>query len=301
MEVKNNIFMAFAKGSVSKEGVTPKLYVGVGGVFIRAINPTKEEMAKLYDREIENDPVYVTEKEGVKSTRLTFICQFDPSINKGCESFVNITFFLRNEARVGANSGKTQIIDKYGRTAWADEDVLAAKEIPQYSNGPAKIDANYRPAYSGEENLIGFLKQYLGVENINIYKNGEFITNPAPENCEAGLEKIANYFNGDFSELKEIIALQPMNKVKAYFGVRIDDKGNEYQDTFLNKFLKNNATNYNSLIDVIKENRNNGGYANTEFNLDAPDHNLKLWEVTASVIEPSATPFPPQDNSNPWG
>ena len=55
------------------------------------------------------------------------------------------------------------------------------------------------------------------------------------------------------------------------------------------------------MIDVIKENRNNGGYANTEFNLDAPDHNLKLWEVTASVIEPSATPFPPQDNSNPWG
>lgn len=299
--MRNSIFMAFAKGSESKEGGVNKLYTGVGGVFIRAINPSKEELTKLYGRDIDKDPVYITEKDGKKSVRLTFICQFDPLTNNNVKDFVNITFFLRNEARVGTESGKTQIIDKYGRTAWADAEVLAVKGIPVYSNGPAKIDAEYRPCYAGEENLISFLKQYLGIENIDVYSNGAWITNSNPENCVAALEKIPDFFTGDFKELRDIIGLQPMNKVKALFGVRTDDNGNQYQDVYSNKFLKNNVTAYSNLFKAVKDSQEHGGYATTDFQLDHVDHNLKPYVVTPTAINPSNAPFPPTDTSNPWG
>ena len=61
--------MAIAKGNETKE-VSFKRYTGIGNVNVLAINPTKAELAKL-GREVEEEPVYVTEKDGVKSIRLS--------------------------------------------------------------------------------------------------------------------------------------------------------------------------------------------------------------------------------------
>ena len=61
--------MAIAKGNETKE-VSFKRYTGIGNVNVLAINPTKAELAKL-GREVEEEHVYVTEKDSVKSIRLS--------------------------------------------------------------------------------------------------------------------------------------------------------------------------------------------------------------------------------------
>ena len=44
----NKLFMAFGKGTESKEGNVVKKYIGVAPVYVLAVNPTKAELEKLY-------------------------------------------------------------------------------------------------------------------------------------------------------------------------------------------------------------------------------------------------------------
>ena len=54
-------FMAFAKGTESKEGNAVKRYIGVAPVFVLTVNPNKAELEKLYNTQLENDPEYLSE------------------------------------------------------------------------------------------------------------------------------------------------------------------------------------------------------------------------------------------------
>lgn len=56
-------FMAFSKGNVSGESNSVKRYIGVGSVFVLAVNPDKAELEKLYNTQLENDPEYLSEVE----------------------------------------------------------------------------------------------------------------------------------------------------------------------------------------------------------------------------------------------
>ena len=83
---KNKIgyaFMAFAKGAESKEGNAVKRYVGVAPVFVLGVNPNKEQLEKLYNTQLENDPEYLSEvevgedKHKVQNVRIDFIVKTD--------------------------------------------------------------------------------------------------------------------------------------------------------------------------------------------------------------------------------
>ena len=56
MNKTNKLFMAFATGKESTEGNVVKRYIGVAPVFVLAVNPSKAELEKLYDTELENAP-----------------------------------------------------------------------------------------------------------------------------------------------------------------------------------------------------------------------------------------------------
>ena len=173
--------MAFSTGRESTEG-SIKRYIGVASVYVLAVNPTKEDLEKLYERDIENAPVYVEEKEVGKDDnkhmttqcRIDFIIKADPEKYLGADNqplnFVNrISLFLRNEYRYNGDKTKVQVIDKYGRTAWVSIEDAKNHVIPQYSNGPANIDKDYRPAYYGEETLVKFLIAYLNIPSPQKY------------------------------------------------------------------------------------------------------------------------------------
>ena len=289
--------MAFSKGTESTEGVQIKRFIGVASVYVKGINPTKEELEKFYDRTMESTPEYTgtadVNGEKVQQVRLDFLVQADPEKYEDFKS--RVTFFLRNTPRV-SNAGKMQIIDKYGRTAWATKEEIQAKQIPVYSNGKAaNIDASYRVAYTGEEELIKFLIAYLGIPSPQRYVNGEWIMNEPAKlaDSEAMLEHIKDYFSGNVKELKDIIGYQPNNKVKVLFGIRTTDDGRQFQAPYTRNFLKNGVNDYSRLDKEVKEAKNNGAFPTTEF---------EVSELHEYVVAPTDfnSPEPAAPASTPW-
>ena len=302
--MSNKVFMAFAKGSESTEGSVVKKYVGVAPVHVIGVNPNKAELEKLYNTQIENEPEYLSEvevgddKHKVKNVRIDFIVKTDPEKCNGIEFTTKLALFVRNEYRFNKDKSKVQIIDKYGRTAWVTVEQAKAHEIPVYKNGPANIDKDYRPAFVGEEELTNFIKTYLNIPNVMKYVNNTWVMNDNPEDSEARLESIAEYFKGNFKELRDVIALQPNNKVKLLFGVRNTDDGKQYQAVYNQMFLRNNTTDYSKLDADLQERKNNGAYPTTEFFVG----DLKEYTVEATNFNttPNEAPFAPASDS-PWG
>ena len=296
--------MAFSKGQVSTEGASIKRYVGVGSMFVKNVNANKAESDAFFGRESEGEPQYVTMVDSngtqVPNVRISFLVEADPEKYPDFEFKSSVNIFLRREPRINRDGTKKQVIDKYGRTAWATQEEIANHIVPTYSNGKkANISSDYRVAYNGEEDLTNFLIAYLNIPAPANYVNGEWVDKPAAEigDSEARLEHIEDYFKGNFNELKEIIKYQPLNKVKVCFGVRKTDDGKEYQNCYTRKFLKNSVTNYSKLDAEIKDAQNNGAYSTTEF--DTQD----LHEYVVNPTNFNEMPFSPENGitSTPWG
>lgn len=262
--------MAFGKGQVSVEN-TVKRYIGVASVKILALNPTKSELEGLYGRPQENEPKYIedTEVNGtpVKRIRLDFIVQADPAKYEGINFTQRVSFYLTNYYRYNRDNTKVQVIDKYGRTAWVTIEQAKNHEIPMYSNGPANLDKDYRPAYIGEEDLIKFLIAYLNIPSCQRYIDGKWVMNDTSvlPDSEARLECIPNYFNNDISELRNIIKYQPNNTVKILFGIKNNSDGRQFVTAFTRFVLKSNANDYTKFKKEVEQVQNAGGLANCEF------------------------------------
>lgn len=299
MSRTNKLFMAVAKGR-STDTAEYKRYIGVAPVFINAVNPTKKELEGLYGTTVENEPKYLGEIDvngkKVSNVRIDFIVTVDEKVVE-TPLRTKISFFIRNEYRYNKDKTKVQVIDKYGRTAWVTVEQAKNHEIPVYANGPANIDKDYRPLYYGEEQLTEFIRAYLGILPVMKYVDNTWVMRDNPEEYEIRLDKIANYFKNDFSELKEIITYQPNNKVKALFGVRTTDDNKMYQTVFTDMFLKNSINDYTKLAKVVQERKDAGAYATTEFEVcDFKPYVVKPTEITN-------TPSMVDDDlpmGNPW-
>ena len=271
-KVDSTLFMAFASGSESKDSVR-RLYKGVAPAFVLAVNPTKAEIEKLFNTELEEAPKYISETEvgpegnKVKTpqVRITFVLLTD--VEKcGVEVKVNVPYFLTKAYRFSKDGTKVEVINKYGETAWLPVEHAKAGTTPD--NMKWFDTSDMRPAYIGEAALTGFMKAYLNIPNKSFTKDGEtkFIKNLA--DAEARLDQIDKYFTGDFSELRNVIALQPKNKVKGAFGVRTTDDNKQYQAFYTDKVLKNIITDFSKLDEDIKNRQTAGSYPNVEFSTE---------------------------------
>ena len=254
---KNTLFMAFSAGKESTDAGEFKKYVGVAPVKVLAVNPNKKQLDEIFGGERDKEPEYtsvvkVNDKD-VKAVRISFVVRTTPEKSNGVETTNYLTFFLRNAPKVGSQSGKYQIIDNYGRTAWATKEDIDAKRIPQYNNGPANISSNYRVAYDGEEALTKFLKAYLVIDDPAVYDKDEKVWRMKEgdelKSCEARLDNIAKYFDGDVSELQELVKYLPNNEVKVLFGVKKGSDGVERQTIYTNLFVKNKNSKYITLFE----------------------------------------------------
>lgn len=270
-----------AKGNVSGEAVEFKRFIGVCSVGIAAVNPSKTEHEKLYNTTLQEEPVYIQEKEDAdgnayKQARVSFVLKPDAKTNGIEVPLINFSIYIGSRKVKGTNSGKYQIIDKYGRTAWATEEDIKEKKIPIYSNGnPANIDADYRVACEGEETLTSFIKTFLNIPDVETwdFENKKRIPNPnvKPENCECRLDidTFKKLFKGNFADIKTIIGYQPDNKVKVCLGVRNNADGKLYQTVYSKVFIKNSSSNYNQLDKMLNQDidyaTSHGKAMNTEY------------------------------------
>lgn len=299
------LFMAVAKGKESTEGDF-KRYTGVAPCFIKGVNPTKKQLEEIYENSQDKDPVYIGEVEVTEgdnrvkypNVRLNFLALPDSEKTGVDIKPISVSMFLQKRYRYNRDKSKVQVIDKYGRTAWVTIDQCKNHEIPVYSNGPANLDRDYRPAYVGEEELTNFLIAYLNIPAVMRYSTAEkkWYMVEHPEESECRLDHIEDYFKGDFSEIKEALTLQPNNKVKILFGIRTDNEGRQYQTAYTQMFLRNNVSDYSKLDKDVQERKNAGAYSTTEFEVtDFHEYTVKSTSITDNT---AVDPFTP--GSNPW-
>ena len=308
-----------SKGNASKEAQEFKRYIGVCPVFVKAVNPDKAEHEKLFNTTLEEAPVYVQDKEdsdgnSYKNVRISVVLQPDTEKIGFDMPLITMPLFITNQKQYGANSGKYQVVDKYGRFAWATEAEISAKEIPTYSNGKkADISNDYRIAYVGEEDLTNFIRVFLCIPSITKWDNNEKCmvpnTDVKPEECECRLdiETFEKFFKGDFSDIKDILGFQPTNKIKVCLGVRTDANGKLFQSVYTKKFISNAATNYSSLdkalqADIAYATTHNKALS-TEYSAKAV-HEYSVTPTTFTASESSeVTPssdMPFDDSSDPF-
>lgn len=298
--------MAVKVGKESVEG-SFKMYKGMAAFNIVAVNPAKAELEALTGRDIENDPEYVGKTdEGKEQVRVVFYAKTAPEakLNNGIELLIPISFMLTKDFKIGQTSGKCQIIDKFGRTAWATKEEVQSRSIPQYTSGPANISADYRPAWQGEEFLIDFLIQWLNIPNPANYKDGKWIMKEDPSDSEVSLD-MAALFKGDVKELKELVTLAAAYTVKGAVGIRTVDNENgtrQYQAVFTRKFAKNAVTDYSKIDAAIADFQSNGGAPGTEFSTQPLHENVV---EAASFAAPAADNDPlgaaTAPTATPWG
>lgn len=296
-------FLAIGKTQESTETQEFKKYVGMGSSFVVAVNPTKKELDAIMGYESANEPEYLVNTDRGKEARITFVVKTDPNVCNGIEITNRLMFSLRNAPAYNQDETKVQVIDKYGNVTWTDvETAKAGAKILTKNGNPAKIADSYRMACVGEADLIGFLKAYLCVGDAFNYINGSWVLKDNAEDYLFGLEHIKDYFNGDFSEIKDAIALQPNNKVKLLYGVRTTDEGKQFQSIATrNGMVLHNSAGSNALARLEKELTNAkaaGSYSNTEFKVqELAEYNVKATDLSS---EPNSNETTSTGGDMPW-
>lgn len=300
------LFMAISRGTESTEGTPIKRYTGVAPCFVKLCNPNKKQLEEAYGRDIEDEPEYVSTQEvdgeNVPNVRISFLSQPDPEKVGFDAGLIPVNLYVRKQYRYNKDKTKVQVIDKYGRTAWVTIEQAKNHEIPMYSNGPANLDKDYRPAYVGEEDLTNFIIAYLNIPSPMKYNKAEkkWYMNENASDSECRLDHIEDYFKGDFSELQQLLTYQPKNKVKVLFGVKTNDEGKQYQAVYTQMFLKNNVTDYERLKDDLKASKEAGRYGTTEF-VVGPFKEYNVEETDFSTpSQGGSNPFDTTSSDNPW-
>lgn len=300
---KNNVFFAFGKAVETKETTAIKRYIGIAPVQIVAVNPTKTELENIYNTTLEKEPEYLgsTEKNGknIPQIRIDFVVKTNPEKSNGIEMTTKMAFFVKKSYMTNKDDTKIKVIDKYGRTAWVTKEEYQNKLIPMTQNGPARIDNGYRPCYVGEEELLKFIKNYLGINDVDEYVDKVWRMRANPQNYEAGFSNIEKWFGGDISEIKSAIAMMPNNYVKVLFGVRHTDDGKEYQDTFNRATLKYNARKNTPIEKALNDAKQNGAYPNTDFEIcELKEYNPTPTNLATPAVSDDDLPF--GNENSPW-
>lgn len=223
-----------------------RLMTGLVPMMVVAVNPSKKELEQIYGRDLEKEPEYISADEaGVRKLRVDFIMKTVINDKLGCneEIITKVPFFLEDKPAYTSDGSKVYMLNLYGENACIPVEDAKKNTLPD--NMQWYNTTKMRPAYRGEIELVGFLKQYLGIPN-RAFKDKVI---PDVSKAEIQLEKIKNYFNGDIKEFVSVVNLRkPTNIILLAGGVRTTDDNKQYQAWYLKKPLKYGTTN----LDYIK-------------------------------------------------
>ena len=224
-----------------------RLMTGLVPMMVVAVNPSKKELEAIYGRDLEKEPEYISADEaGVRKLRVDFIMKTVINDKLGCneEIITKVPFFLEDKPAYTSDGSKVYMLNLYGENACIPVEDAKKNTLPE--NMQWYNTTKMRPAYRGEIELVGFLKQYLGIPN-RAFKDKVI---PDVSKAEIQLEKIKNYFNGDIKEFVSVVNLRkPTNIILLAGGVRTTDDNKQYQAWYLKKPLKYGTTN----LDYIKK------------------------------------------------
>lgn len=244
---------------------TKELFVGFTAVKVIAVNPTREELNKILGKEDSPEDKPITyagnDQEGNDRMRILFVLQDEKT-----DKIFFHSFNLTNKVRKNKDGDKCQIVNSTCSTSWAplipklnkkgqpevdDEgkqvytDNVNAEVIQDWflnftskeKDGEKQIlgQKKWRPALSGEEELVTLLRSWLGRLDFMDPETEVFVDT----------DKL---FKENFKELRELISLDEEGKFTAggldtpftvLLGVRTDeeDSTKKYQQIWGKAFL----------------------------------------------------------------
>lgn len=278
--------MAFAKGKETSETELKerKYYTGVGVFNVLALNPSKAELEKIYGITLDKDPEYITVQDNIKNIRLDFIVKHVANELNPVDFISKLSFFLKSVPMYNKDKTKIQVVNKYGEFTWVSVEDAKIKKIPD--NMPW-FEGPYYPCHQGEEKLTAFMKAFLNIPNKSFTKpDGTVIFIENKSDAEARLEKVAEYFNGNLAELKNLIIARKTNKVKLACGVKTTDDNKTYQTFYDRMFLKYGQSNYLRIYENIRNDQRNGAFPNVEFGTDRV---FKEYSITPNSTQTFAS------------
>lgn len=256
--------MKFGKTAQIEERVfNDNFYVGYDSFVVLAINPTKEELAKIYGTTADRlkDQVYINESAQVINAkgeetqgREVSIKIYVKCVNQvNNKDFINcIKFKVKEGIFIGQQTGKHQVIDDYGQTAWVTEEEFKNKVIPVFSNGSKANIGKYRHTYRGEAELVTFIRNWLGFPdpiiregydpNTKRFASIKWREGEALEACEFSFE-IAEWkeiFKGNFKILQDLLKGHEAFQFKGFTG--ISSKDNQDFQVMSRITLRNDAS-----------------------------------------------------------
>ena len=115
----NKVFMAFATGKESTEGGSVKRYIGIGSVYVLAINPTKEELSKLSRAVSKSENEYFKALVNLKyfdEERLSYLISLDSTDFKEIRRLVSeYKEFIGEDLQLAYVKSYRSYIDKSGK------------------------------------------------------------------------------------------------------------------------------------------------------------------------------------------
>jgi hypothetical protein len=204
------------KEKEQKQGNYSK-HVGLFNAYVVAVNPTKEELSKLLNANIDRDLEYagVNDQNGAKKLTVSFWLKEE---NEG--HLFNVRFNLEDTVVV-SKTGKTQFINTLGTTSYAED----ASQVPDFLTQNGRM---VRQAKKGEELLYKFLRNWLSHLN---YED---------ESTELYVDW-KKLMSGKTIELKEAIESFKNQTICSLATVRTADDGKEYQGVYSYEFLPSYA------------------------------------------------------------
>jgi hypothetical protein len=282
--------MAISNGVETKETQGgARLVTGLTPLMVVAVNPSKKELEAIYGRDLEKEPEYISaDEQGVKKLRVDFIVKTVVNNKLGCdeEIITKVPFFLEDKPAYTSDGSKIYMLNLYGENACIPVEDAKKNTVPE--NMAWYNTTKMRPAYRGEIELVGFLKQYLGIPNRQ-FKDKVI---PDVTKAEIQLEKIKNYFSGDIKEFISVVNLRKAtNIVLLAGGIRTTDDNKQYQAWYLKKPLKYGTTNLDYVKRDIAERQ-------SQMNVDFGPADLKfrIYNNEPTIFDGSVKPIEIDDD-----
>lgn len=286
---------SFGKSIEVKEGGARVYYTGVNNFDVIAVNPTKDELGKIYGRDVDYDPEYVGttnvsdaggERE-VNQVRIDFYLR-----NEADKINVKASFYLADTYHKSA-TGKLKVINDFGNTTWLTETDVKGGTAPDnmgwYNMSGVKV------AKRGEEEIIDFLKNLLNLP-IDLSK----LSDLSEAHAKFPKEVLTSMFKGDVSLLKQIVD-SSNNKIGILLGVKTNAEGKIMQAVYTKKTLRQyalhstKADKFKYLQKDLADAKANGAYGNVDFGRD----DLAFREFVITPTEISTENLPSEEDAFP--
>ena len=225
-------------GSFSNE-----IFTGVADVKILAVNPTLEELHEIGLTYMKTEPEYLSANQETNAKRVRIDFWVKPFIDIIDAKPTKHTFFLEQGYKK-SSTDKFQFINDFCTSTWAVDQDAALASINYKGEQWFKPDGA-RQAYIGEPIFMEFLKSFAGVQKVSF-------------------DDFTKLFNGNVSELRELLNLKKDNKVQLLF----TEKGG-YQSTYTGYSMRGGNTRLDYWEKHLAKQNPNINYQN--------DLKIKLW------------------------